>query len=887
MSESARAGTRIGLRYFEDALAVEFARIAHRRTLRPEGLRRTPVSLNRPPEFGPFEDNCATAAAEAAEGPNRRRAPDHKALLARAKGFAAAITEGRKPVLGPHVDAAAPDENKQRPLPVPCDATGLALSGGGIRSSALGLGVLQAFYARGRLGSFDYISTVSGGGYIGASLTAGLAKSGLPAAEESPFGDGVADSPAVGHLRDYSNYLFPRERSALRNWTDVIAILLRGLVANAVPVSATLLLLALVTAFAFPSFEVLLKGSYLPSLVDRMTGLAERWLPFRIVSLNAIVGHRQFAFTLVLLGLLAVVLVAWALARSASARSAAWSDANSRALQVAGAMVGLVAVSAFLDLQPIAIHALASVLGFLGANPPPPETRLESVLVWAFRPFELINKLGGGFSFAAIAAALSTAAHVFRTLLAETQNAKGWMGASAKVLAQTALVVVAAMIVPLALWGAYLYLAVTIIEGWTWFPLLHGAAPYVVCIVLIVGLFRLNANAYSLLRFYRDRLSRAFLFWFPAAGNQGVCYLDDLKLSELKTSAGPYPVINSALNVEGSKMANKRGRNADFFTFTPDFVGSDLTLFASTQDDGDGRPGMEAVEPALNLATAMAISGAAVSANMGSSTLRALTPTLALLNVRLGYWVRNPRDLAKNPLGGGALKKARQFIASRLWLLVEAFGLLDENSPHIYLTDGGHIENLGIYELLKRGCKLIVAIDAEADPDMSFGSLQIVERYARIDFGVRLNLPWEPIASKTRAVDQALEAGSIEPSPGPHCAIGRILYADGAQGLLLYFKASVTGDEKDYILDYKRRNPSFPHETTTDQFFTEEQFEAYRALGFHMVDHFFTGEDDFCWLKDGEGGFEMPADAFAAIDDELAAYPRPADRTTAPSGRRR
>ena len=329
-------------------------------------------------------------------------------------------------------------------------------------------------------------------------------------------------------------------------------------------------------------------------------------------------------------------------------------------------------------------------------------------------------------------------------------------------------------------------------------------------------------------------------------------------------------------------MANKRGRNADFFTFTPDFVGSDLTLFASTQDDGDGRPGMETVEPALNLATAMAISGAAVSANMGSSTLRALTPTLALLNVRLGYWVRNPRDLAKNPLGVGSLKKAGQFIASRLWLLVETFGLLDENSPHIYLTDGGHIENLGIYELIKRGCKLIVVIDAEADPDMSFRSLQIVERYARIDFGVRLNLPWEPIASKTRAVDQALEAGSNELSAGPHCAIGRILYADGAQGLLLYFKASVTGDEKDYILDYKKRNPSFPHETTTDQFFTEEQFEAYRALGFHMVDHFFTGEDDFCWLKDGEGRFEMPGDAFAAIDAELAAYLRPAQRAAAP-----
>jgi len=284
---------------------------------------------------------------------------------------------------------------------------------------------------------------------------------------------------------------------------------------------------------------------------------------------------------------------------------------------------------------------------------------------------------------------------------------------------------------------------------------------------------------------------------------------------------------------------------------------------------------MEDIEPALDLPTAVAISGAAVSANIGSSTVRALTPTLALLNVRLGYWVRNPRYLANDLLATDPLRGATSFIVSKLYLFVEIFSLLDENSPHIYLTDGGHIENLGIYELLKRGCKLIVAVDAEADPDMPFRALQIVERYARIDFGVRLNLSWEPIASKTRAFDEASAAGSVGPSAGPHCAVGRILYANGAQGLLLYFKSSMTGDEKDYILDHKKRNFSFPHETTSDQFFTEEQFEAYRALGFHMVDDFFTGEDDFCWLKDGEGAFERPADAFAAIDVELPAAPRP------------
>jgi hypothetical protein len=279
---------------------------------------------------------------------------------------------------------------------------------------------------------------------------------------------------------------------------------------------------------------------------------------------------------------------------------------------------------------------------------------------------------------------------------------------------------------------------------------------------------------------------------------------------------------------------------------------------------------MESVDRGLDLPTAMAISGAAVSSNMGSSTRRVLSPTLALLNVRLGYWLRNPRALAQDLSAVGPVKRAWRFLSSRFYLLAESAGLLDESSALIYLTDGGHIENLGIYELLKRGCKLIVVIDAEADPDMTFSSLQIVERYARIDFGVRLNLPWEQVATKALATDEALAGGTLTASAGPHCAVGRILYPDGAHGVIAYFKASMTGDEPDYVLGYKKRNPSFPQETTAEQFFTEEQFEVYRALGFHMVDHFFDRTDEFCWLDKGEGAFATSQDAFAAVDAELS-----------------
>ncbi len=881
MSVDANSGARISLHYFEDVLAVEFAAIAQRRAQRPNGLRQGRVARNLPFESPPAAEAQATAGAQTART-NRNRSPDPDALFAKVDAILDERVSG-----DPHsVPRARPDaieEDKQRPMPVPCDATGLALSGGGIRSAALGLGVVQALSSVGVLGSFDYLSTVSGGGYIGGALTAGLAKAREPAAIRPPFGDGIEDGPMVAHLRDYSNYLFPRGRSALRNWTDVIAILARGLIANAIPVFATLLLLALVTAFAYPdpTFDALTRGSYLTSVVERFS--------LGILPLNAAVGRWPFAFTFWLLCFLAFVLIGWALARSASDRARAWSDANSRALTISGILVGAVLVSAFLDLQPVAIHALATVLGLAKTNTAVAgsqfEAPLESVLYWAFKPFTMVREIGGGVSFASAAAALSAAVHVLRTFLAETRNAKGWMALSARFLANTAFIALGAMLAPLALWGAYLYLSVTLIQKWSWFPLLGAAGPIVLFLVLALCAFALDANAYSLLRFYRDRLSRAFLFWFPATGVQTPEYLDDLKLSGLKPSLGPYPIINSALNIEGSKNANKRGRNADFFMFTPDFVGSDLTLYASTEREDDRAPGMEDIEPALDLPTAVAISGAAVSANMGASTVRALSPTLALLNVRLGYWLRNPRYLARNPLSARALTKAASFVVSKLYLLVEIFSLLDETSAHVYLTDGGHIENLGLYELLKRGCKLIVAVDAEADPAMSFGSLQTVERYARIDFGVRIELPWESIAATSLAFDARPDQS--QGRAGPHCAVGRIFYPDGAVGVLLYLKASMTGDEKDYILDYKRRNPAFPHETTGDQFFSEEQFEAYRALGFHIAEHFFDQEDDFAYLAEGRGKFGNRAEARAAIEAALPKFVRAGGRQSRPGARGR
>jgi hypothetical protein len=248
---------------------------------------------------------------------------------------------------------------------------------------------------------------------------------------------------------------------------------------------------------------------------------------------------------------------------------------------------------------------------------------------------------------------------------------------------------------------------------------------------------------------------------------------------------------------------------------------------------------------------------------MGSNSIQALTATLALLNVRMGYWLKNPKYLAywrrmaanvfarepEESAAGGTRK--RVIIPSnwlRAYLFSEITGRLYENSDEIYLTDGGHIENLGIYELLRRRCRLIIAVDAEGDAAMRFGSLVTLQRYARIDHGILIHLPWQPIQEMTVAYMRS-NAGKAPspangPSAGPHIAIGTIDYGGGETGYLVYIKSSLTGDENDYIRDYARRYDRFPHESTGDQFFSEEQFEVYRALGFHMLHGVLCDRDD-------------------------------------------
>jgi hypothetical protein len=307
----------------------------------------------------------------------------------------------------------------------------------------------------------------------------------------------------------------------------------------------------------------------------------------------------------------------------------------------------------------------------------------------------------------------------------------------------------------------------------------------------------ININKTSLHSRYRERLDRAYVF------------RRNVKLSELSVLT-PYQIINSAINIQGSS-ANLRGRDADTFIMSRNYCGGELTKYHSTEL-------LERLDPNFNLATAVAISGAAISPNQGYRTNRFLRLLMGLANMRLGYWFINPIKVPAKHKGG----KGGRHSVSPYYFLLELVGKLDENKRNVYLTDGGHFDNLGLYELLRRKCKFIVVVDAEQDSRSTFHGLAHVASLARIDFGYEINVSVARLQPNQNLFSQ------------DHVTFGEIRYSENESGQLVYIKNTITGDEDIYIHEYRSRSPTFPHETTADQFFTEEQYEAYRALGYHI-----------------------------------------------------
>jgi hypothetical protein len=391
-------------------------------------------------------------------------------------------------------------------------------------------------------------------------------------------------------------------------------------------------------------------------------------------------------------------------------------------------------------------------------------------------------------------------------------------------------------------------------------------------VFLVFGLFP-DVNYVSLHRYYRDRLMETFMpdvgRWFPRrerrtgrsdAGNETllgrICGANADDESAPKSVAmaptlarGPYHIINANVVLVSSNNPRYRGRGGDNFILSPLFTGSRATGWEKTDPSQD---------TGVSLATAMAISGAAISPNAGVggeglTRQPVLSVLMGMFNVRMGYWLANPKPAPWE--SGDAYRKSR-FHPNLIYPgFAESFGrnILKEDWPYVLLTDGGHFENLGLYELIRRRLKLILVCDGTADPDYTFSDLANAIEKVRADFGALVEIntadlrPLVPTEDKTgadkRAAMSMSERGYL---------IATIRYArrqtteafdlsartqGGSEetGLLIYLNTTFFKGLRADSYGYRRQHPSFPDQPTSDQFFNESEFEAYRELGFQTA----------------------------------------------------
>jgi hypothetical protein len=799
----------------------------------------------------------------------------------------------------------------------------LCLSGGGIRSASFGLGILQALSKRKVLFEFNYLSTVSGGGYIGGWLSAWRWRVdydltvALGLTTTAP--DRHTEQPEITGLRANSNYLTPKLGAMSADTWTLAALYIRNVFLNwlvFLPAIVALLLLPFlvhdllasapkwgqVTHYVAAGAAMLL---FLLALTKSVSGRFEKT---RIVDrvtqgqfLRIILAPIYLAATLLLFSVVSqtgasigpgsgasvggvIYGVAWLVAfarREPNGKKspgfslwAAWTLAGA----VAGGLVGL-----GYEL----LHALSGgtiddsgtkLLVVLGGGWVAASMFLAESLYLGFSSYstngdvdrEWLARSSGWFVvstllWAALAALVLYAPTIvdgtwklWSVVVAGTGAgiAGSWIGSSAKTLLTRAgkRIESFSMTTILSLAAVVFLFALAILLSdvlWKVVDYLHKPRLCGLCdndeirrfaitflatigCALIAAFFAywVNVNRFSSHAIYRNRVARAFLGAARGLDRKQSMTRDpftdfdsgdNIHVHELRKTAGAwrlFPVINMALNVVGGDNLAWQERKAEPFAVTPLASGNDNVMFWRTEHYAGSPDG-------LQLATAMAISGAAASPNQGYHSSPLVGLLMTLFNVRLGWWLGNPRT--------AWAAKSEGPPTGALQIVQELFGLTTSDSDYVYLSDGGHFENLGIYEMVRRRCHLIVACDAGCDPNSAFEDLGNAVRKVWIDLGVQID--FNKIDIKKR---------DITP-PGLYCAMATIRYPEpGAKpGHLLYLKPGFRNDgsQPADVTAYGLANPAFPHESTGDQFFSESQMESYRSLGSHIIDVVFGPAD--------------------------------------------
>jgi hypothetical protein len=395
----------------------------------------------------------------------------------------------------------------------------------------------------------------------------------------------------------------------------------------------------------------------------------------------------------------------------------------------------------------------------------------------------------------------------------------------------------------------------------------HGV-PYQLMVFIIVSVVflifgsRVDVNEFSMHGFYRNRLARCYLGGTnPARTPDPFTHFDEhdtgtrtsIAVSDLLPARygaplnsdplpydGPFPIFCCTINLTFGEDLGWQERKGASFAFTPLYSGYHVGWTAETRPhpntsfNGYVRTDQYAYRTkGIPLSTAAAISGAALSPNQGYSSNPAVAFLMTLFNVRLGWWLANPRK----PKIWPSSQNSPTPRVGLFYLLRELFGSSTDTSNYVCLCDGGRFENMGLYELVRRRCSHIVVCDAEQDDPMVFQGIGGAIAKCRTDFGVKIDLDLKPLIPDRMSEISAIQfqTGTIEYPAPPGSApteMDRKIY----KGTIVYLKSTMGADMPGDILHYKRAFSSFPQDSTLNQWFTESQFESYRLLGQLIAD---------------------------------------------------
>ncbi len=672
---------------------------------------------------------------------------------------------------------------------------GLAISGGGIRSASFGMGVLQALVNKNVLKKIDYLSTVSGGGYIGSSLTWFLSQDqpGKPQGEKFgtepenfPFGkrergeDNRKDKRTnviLNFIRQHGNYLVPGQG------LDGFSLLAVGLRATLV---SLFVYLSLLTLFMVPFHAM---GGFKQTL----------HFPNIFLGIAALAGIFLFVESLIYSTLTFFVKLKPKWQYRARILAQIWF----------GRVLALSVVTLIIGLLPI-IDQQISALVAKGSTP-----ILSTILTF-----------------------IGTVIGFLQAKRSQTPTKKEKAGGAVLIVAGAAIFLFGLLLT------AYLFAEKLLTSGCLPIIILGGLA-------LFVGLFS-NTNFLGLHRMYRDRLMETFLpnveenvedkKWGPAtAANSAM-----IQTMCQSPNRRPYHLINTNIVLADSEISKYHGRGGESFILSPLYCGSVATGWCASNaymKQGLGR--------GMTLATAMAISGAAANPNSGvagggPTTNRLVSTLMSLLNIRMGYWAPNPNPERSWPFGPN-------FIYPGLKGGILSGGLTEKRRM-IELTDGGHFENLGIYELIRRKVNVIIVSDGSADPQFQFDDLGNAIERVRVDFGALITFsktkyPLQDILPKTAEGNEIAKEKYDLAKRG--FAIGKIHYNDQTEGTLIYLTTTMVPGLPQDVYSYKSAHSSFPDQATSDQFFDERQFEAYRELGYAIAKEMLRENDlpENQWIK--------------------------------------